>query len=351
MIPNPVILGIETSCDETGAAIVEGGARVLSNVVATQDELHEEFAGVVPEIASRAHLERILPVVNRALSDASLKLSDLDAIAVGHRPGLIGSLLVGVSAAKALSWSLGLPLIGVDHVISHLSACTLDGEEIAFPALGLVISGGHTSLYLMHSPTDIKLLGKTIDDAAGEAFDKGATILDIGYPGGPAIDRLSKEGNEKAHTFPVANLGKDSLDFSFSGVKTSLLYAVRGMPKGRGLESRFEKSAADLTEKEKADYAASLQLAIVKALTRNMERALDKHEVKSIVAGGGVTANSKLRTELQILADKHNLELRLPGVQYCTDNAAMIAGYAAHRFCVGDFDDLSLAAATSSVVV
>ena len=234
---SPLILGVESSCDETAAAVVAGGTEVLSNVIATQHELHERYAGVVPEIASRAHLERIIPVLREALDKSGISENDLQAIAVGHRPGLIGSLLVGVSSAKALAWSLDLPLIGIDHIHAHLHAGLLDATPVKYPALGLVVSGGHTSLFLVHSPLNIRLLGKTIDDAIGEAYDKAATILNLGYPGGPKLDALAQQGDESAHELPVSLLDAESLDFSFSGLKTALLYAVCGQPVGRGENS------------------------------------------------------------------------------------------------------------------
>ncbi len=378
---HPLILGIETSCDETAAAVVRGGRLVLSNVVASQHELHEEFAGVVPEIASRAHLERILPVIRSAMREAHVDYDDLDAIAVGHRPGLIGSLLVGVSAAKALAWSRNKPFIGVDHILAHLFACELseplapgsaggsmpDGRKveinppaepgangeipplITFPALGLVVSGGHTSLFLLRDALDIELIGRTIDDAAGEAFDKAATILRLPYPGGPEIDRLAREGNDRAHDFPIAHLGGDSLDYSFSGSKTALLYAVRGVPQGRGGEATFERDASRLSAEERADFAASFQRSIIRAIVKKIERALDQHsDIATLVIGGGVSANSRLRTDVASLASKRGIEFRLPDLAYCVDNAAMIAGYAAKKFERGLFDDLTLTAATSS---
>ena len=209
-----------------------------------------EYAGVVPEIASRAHLERIAPVIRESLRDAHASFDELDAIAVGHRPGLIGSLLVGVSAAKALSWSLEVPVIGVDHVLAHLHAGLLDAPPIEYPALGLVVSGGHTSMFHVGGPLDVQALGRTIDDAAGEAFDKAATILQLGYPGGPLIDRLAEAGNDAACEFPVTMLGPHSLDFSFSGLKTALLYEVCGHPTGRGAEARLPRDASTLTDQQ-----------------------------------------------------------------------------------------------------
>lgn len=349
MPPSPLILGLESSCDETAAAVVAGSVRVLSNVIATQHELHERYAGVVPEIASRAHIERIMPVIEEALREAQVGFGDLDAIAVGHRPGLIGSLLVGVSSAKALAWSLSLPLIGIDHIHAHLHAGLLDAEPIDYPALGLVVSGGHTSLFLVNGPLDVQRLGRTIDDAVGEAYDKAANILQLGYPGGPAIDALAQRGDERTHDLPISMLGRDSLDFSFSGLKTALLYAVCGTPVGRGSEAHLESDASQLSEKEKADFAASFQRAAIGAVMKKLRRAIDRRpDVHALLVGGGVAANTRLRAELAALAEERDLDLRLPKLQYCLDNAAMIAGLAALRHQRGERDDLTLSAAARS---
>lgn len=350
----PLILGLETSCDETAAAVVraegEAGARVCSNVIATQHELHERYAGVVPEIASRAHLQRITPVIREALLDAGVAYDDLDAIAIGHRPGLIGSLLVGVSAAKALAWSLGKPLIGVDHIQAHLYAGLLDTEPVQFPALGLVVSGGHTSLFRVHHPLEIESLGRTIDDAVGEAYDKAATILQLGYPGGPKLDALARTGDDRAHDFPISMLGKDRLDFSYSGLKTALLYAVCGKPVGRGAESHFQRDASSLSETEKADFAASFQRAAIGAIMKNLHKALDRHDVATLLVGGGVSANSRLREELKTLGEQRGIDVRLPAKEFCLDNAAMIAGLACARFAKREFDDLTLSASPRSAI-
>jgi N6-L-threonylcarbamoyladenine synthase len=349
---HPVILGVESSCDETAAAVVENGVRVRSNVIATQHELHEQYAGVVPEIASRAHLERIHGVLEEAVRAAGLTLVDLDAIAVGHRPGLIGSLLVGVSAAKALAWALGKPLIGVDHIHAHLHAGLLDAGPAAFPALGLVVSGGHTSLFHMTDGLDMRLLGRTIDDAIGEAFDKAATILKLGYPGGPAIDRIANDGNDRAHDLPIPRLKRGRLDFSYSGLKTALLYRVCGQPvRDSDGDTRLPKDASAYTKQEIADFAASFQRVAVKGITIKLREALETHpDLKTLLVGGGVSANSRLRSELAKLADEHELDLRLPPMAYCLDNAAMIAGLAAEKLRRGRTDDLSLTAAARSVV-
>lgn len=348
-----LILGIETSCDETAASVVQDGWQVRSSIVASQHELHREYAGVVPEIASRAHLERILPVIRRAMTGAEVSWSDLDAIAVGHRPGLIGSLLVGVSAAKALAWSLGRPIIGVDHVLAHLWAARLDAEPLRFPALGLVVSGGHTALMRLESPLMATIIGRTIDDAVGEAYDKAATILGLPYPGGPKVDQLAASGDESAHDLPVSRLDRESLDFSFSGLKTALLYAVRGQPTRRTDGTLvYERDERDLTDEARADFCASFQRAAARAVLIKVERALDgQPDVESIIVGGGVSANSRLRHELTQLASSRGLAVRLPELRYCVDNAAMIAGLAAERLREGLTDDWRLAAQPASALI
>ncbi len=344
------ILGIETSCDETAAAVVEDGVRVLSNVVASQYELHAEYGGVVPEIASRAHAERIMPVLRAAVEGASLEWGDIDAVAVGHRPGLIGSLLVGVAAGKALAWSLGLPLIGVDHLHAHLYAAGMSGDgQGCYPALGLVVSGGHTAIYLCESPTDLERLGGTIDDAIGEAFDKVAAIVGLGHPGGPAIDRLAGEAgaDDRAYEFPVSRLGSDSLDFSFSGIKTSVLYAVRGQPRARSEGGGFTKDHTALTPEQRRDVAASFQRAACRAVMLKLGRA---HEamtargagVRSILVGGGVSANTRLRRELTVLGEELGLAVLMPPMELCVDNAAMIAALGHRVYEERGADDLTL---------
>jgi tRNA N6-adenosine threonylcarbamoyltransferase len=377
-----LILGIETSCDETAAAVVEDGVRVRSNVIASQHHLHERYLGVVPEIASRAHIERISPVIEQALSEAGVAFADIDAVAVGNRPGLIGSLLVGVAAAKAVAWSLGRPLVGVDHVKAHLYAGLMDAGRAegrgpgaegdinsahptshiehrtsnianAFPALGLAVSGGHTSLYDMASPTDMTLLGRTIDDAVGEAYDKAAVILQLGYPGGPALDKLAQTGDPTAYDLPRSLLDRDSLDFSYSGLKTALLYAVRGHPVGRGAEARFERSADDLTDTQRRDLAAAFQAAAIDALIIKLERAIDRlteqgRPPRTLLVGGGVSANSLLRKRAKALGESRGLDVRLPPMSLCLDNAAMIAGLGYECLQKGEADDLCLPAMATS---
>lgn len=360
------ILALESSCDETAAAVVRDGRVVLSSVIASQHELHEEYAGVVPELASRAHVERMLPIVRAALEEAGVGLGLVDAIAVGHRPGLIGSLLVGVSAAKALAWSLGKPLIGVDHVHAHLyagvlgqcdeveeayataSAVARTGDPL-FPALGLVVSGGHTSMYLLRSWIDLTRVGATIDDAMGEAYDKAATILGVPYPGGPNLDRLASSAgaSDRVIDLPISRLSPTSLDFSFSGLKTALLYAVRGLPSAKG---EYARDATQLSPEQRRDFAAAFQRAACKAVILKLERVLDRwsefssEPCRSLLTGGGVTANSRLRAELQALADRRGIALRLPPLAWCVDNAAMIGGLAYELQRAGKWSDLSLQA-------
>ena len=346
-----LILGIETSCDETAAAVVRDGSYVLSSFVASQHDLHAEYGGVVPEIASRAHVEAILPAVRAAVRDAGVSLADLDAVAVGHRPGLIGSLLVGVSAAKSLAWSLGVPLIGVDHVHAHLYSGLLDLNPPAvdtFPALGLVVSGGHTSLYALASWTQLARLGATIDDAMGEAYDKAAVILGLPHPGGPNLDRLARSAgvNDRAEDFPISRLSPTSLDFSFSGLKTAMLYAVRGVPNGPRQHVQHPVPPP-LTDARRADLAASFQRAACAAAALKLTRAYELlvsrgQRPRTLLVGGGVSANSRLRAELATFAAARGMALHLPKLDYCVDNAAMIAGLAHPLLAAGRTSDLSL---------
>ena len=348
-----IVLGVESSCDETAGAIVEDGCIVRSSIVASQYELHETFGGVVPEIASRAHEQHIIPVLRDTVEQAGIEMGDIDAIAVGHRPGLIGSLLVGLSAAKALSWSLGVPMVGVDHVHAHLYAGMLGRSTPAFPALGIVVSGGHTSLYRMDSEMKLARLGATIDDAIGEAFDKVAAILGLGHPGGPRLDALASQAgaDDRAFDFPVSRLGKESLDFSYSGLKTSVLYTVRGRPAPRRIKGKpamVMPQVPELTEARKRDIAASFQRAAVKALTVKVERALEQRHgqkrYQTLIVGGGVSANTLVRSEMRRLGDVHGLELILPEMAHCVDNAAMIAGLGTRLLQAGHRDDFTLSA-------
>ena len=336
------ILGIESTCDETGAAVVVDGHDVRSDVVASQVELHAKYRGVVPEIASRAHIENILPVVREALGKANVTLDQVDAIAVAHRPGLIGSLLIGVTAAKTLAWAAGKPLVGVDHVHAHLYSVMLEkNEPPPMPAVGLVVSGGHTALYRVGSWLDVELIGSTIDDAVGEAYDKVASILGLGYPGGPVIDRLAQGVAEPPVHFPRTLLGRDSLDFSFSGLKTAVLYHVRGVP-GRGQD--VKTAAPVLTEQQVAGIAASFQAACVDVLDRKLRRAVARVGTRSVIVGGGVSANRGLRAALA----RFPVRVFFPPMRYCTDNAAMSAGLAHVYYNDGRFSGLDLDAITHS---
>src|SRR5688500_3255679 len=343
----PTILGIESTCDETGAAVVIDGRDVRSNVVASQVELHAKYRGVVPEIASRAHIENILPVVREALGGAGVELGTIDAVAVAHRPGLIGSLLIGVTAAKTLAWAAGKPLVGVDHVHAHLYSVMLEkNEPPPLPAVGLVVSGGHTALYRVGSWLDVELIGSTIDDAVGEAYDKVAAILGLGYPGGPVIDRLATSATPNGATpdgvsFPRTLLGRDSLDFSFSGLKTAVLYHVRGVP-GRG--ESVKASAPQLSDDRIAAISAAFQDACCDVIVEKLRRAIRRVGAKSVIVGGGVSANAGLRDRLKQLP----VPALVPPLRYCTDNAAMSAGLADVYYREGRFSALDLDAITHS---
>ena len=310
------LLAIETTCDETAAAIISPERKILSSVVASQDELHARWRGVVPEIASRAHVERIIPIIDQATKEAGIQQSELKAVAVAIRPGLIGSLLIGLSTAKAMAASLKIPLIGYDHLAAHLYACRLVfGEKLTYPAIGLIASGGHTSLFQLHSPIALQALGGTIDDAVGEAFDKVASLLGLGYPGGPQIENLAENGNPHSHRFPrpLAN-NSSSLDFSFSGLKTAVRYRV--LPPEA-------QHARTLTEQERADLAASFQLAAVESVVAKVSLAIQKTGCHVVAVGGGVTANKVLRDALQDLGKQHRATILIPPMNLCTDNAAM----------------------------
>lgn len=312
----PLLLALETSCDETAAAVIDQDRRVLSNVVATQHALHERFGGVVPEIASRAHVERVLPVIDEALRTAGATLGDLTAIAVATQPGLVGSLLVGLTAAKSLAWALDIPLLAVNHVAAHLYACRLAAGVEAFPCVGFVVSGGHTHLYDCRSPVEFDLLGATIDDAAGEAFDKVGQILGLDYPGGPFIEALARTGNPQAVALPRSFLHDPQLKFSFSGLKTAVLYAARGTPGSR-------ETPVPLTDQRRADLAASFQAATVEILVRKCEQALMQTGRTTLCVGGGVAANSVFRTALEELCHRRHIRLIVAPREFCTDNAAM----------------------------
>ncbi|NQU76556.1 MAG: tRNA (adenosine(37)-N6)-threonylcarbamoyltransferase complex transferase subunit TsaD [Planctomycetes bacterium] len=349
--PPTIIFALESSCDDTSAALVADGLEVLSNVVAGQDCLHGRFSGVVPELASRAHIEAIGPVIAEALAGGGVGQDRIAAVAVTCRPGLIGSLLVGLMAAKTLAYVWGKPLIGVNHVHAHAYSPSLGGEPIGYPVVALVASGGHAALYHCQSPTEVTALGQTIDDAPGEAFDKVANILHLGYPGGPAVERMAREGTAGAVPLPVTLLKDGSLDFSFSGLKTAVLYHVNGVPgarlspdaagrKGPG----YGKGAENLTRQELADIAASFQAVVAEILAVKCRRAVEYSGARSIVLGGGVARNSVVRARVEEMANRLGCPLRMPAMAYCTDNAAMIAGLAYHQYLAGDLADLDLEA-------
>jgi len=332
------ILGIETSCDETAAAVVADGRVIKSSVVASQTKLHEKYGGVVPEIASRAHIENIYQVITEAIEQAKVSKDDIDAIAVANQPGLTIALVVGVTAAKTLSFAWDKPLIAINHLHAHLQSALLAEEKITLPAVALIVSGGHTCLYDYHSPLEPKLVGCTIDDAAGEAFDKVATILRLPYPGGPSIEKAASKGNPKAIKFPRSMLGRDSLDFSFSGIKTAVLYYCRGQ------DMKGEDKVDSMSEQEIADVAASFQAAVIEVLVKKTKRAVEKIGAETVLLGGGVAANNQLRTALQQLCESYKpaKKLLVAPKQYCTDNAVMVASLGYHKFKVKLFADLTL---------
>jgi N6-L-threonylcarbamoyladenine synthase len=333
------LLTIETTCDETAAAVVTGRLEVLSSVVASQDALHERFGGVVPEIASRAHVERILPVVDEALRKAGLRLADLDAVAVANTPGLAGSLLVGVTAAKALCLACDLPLLAVNHLQAHIYACRLASGVDVFPCVGLVVSGGHSNLYRCDGPTDFTPLGGTIDDAAGEAFDKVASLLGLPYPGGPSIERAARTGDPRRHRFPRPLLDDaERLDFSFSGLKTAVRYLVVGPGK---LDESGPGAQNPLGAEEVADIAASFQEAVIDCLVGKAELALDQTGYQTLCVGGGVAANRAFRERLEESARRRGHTVHVPPLALCTDNAVMGA-IAVERYRAGLFESLSL---------
>jgi N6-L-threonylcarbamoyladenine synthase len=356
------ILGIETSCDETSAAVIEETGEqarpwaIRSNVVASQVAIHREWGGVVPELASRQHLRDICGVVDRALVDAESTWTDLGAVAVTQGPGLVGSLLVGVSFAKAAAAAAGLPLVAVHHLAGHIESLVLQNGELPLPSIVLVVSGGHTSLYLVERPGSYQLLSRTRDDAAGEAYDKVAKLLGLGYPGGPVLDRLARTGDDRAVALPTTRLThadrnapqlKGDLDFSFSGLKTAVLRHVRAhppSPEGSG-------EAGALTDAEKANVAASFQRVVVTVLIERLFEAARRHGAKSVGIAGGVSANSRLRAELQERGRRREMPTFLPSLALSTDNAAMIAAAGLRRFRAGHTASLDLNADAALTLV
>jgi N6-L-threonylcarbamoyladenine synthase len=315
------ILGVETSCDETSAAVLEGGHRILSNVVLSQDRIHAPFGGVVPELASRQHIRSIGYVLEESLRRAGLSAGDIDLFAATQGPGLIGSLLVGLSFVKGLAFYYGKPLVPVDHLEAHIHSAFLENRRIPFPCLALLVSGGHTSLFLMEKKFHYRVVGRTRDDAAGEALDKIAKFLDLGYPGGPIIDRMAENGNPRRFKFSLPRMSDRSLDFSFSGLKTEALKTIRH----NGLTGEHPRIA---------DFLASFEKAVICALLSNLKRAIKMYFPESLILCGGVARNKQLRVDLTDLARESHLPCFIPSPELCTDNAAMVAGLAAERFNV-----------------
>lgn len=342
-----LILGIESSCDETAAAVVEcaGNRRILSSLVASQDEVHARYGGVVPELASRRHLETIVPLVRGAITEAGVSMGDIEGIAVTYAPGLLGSLLVGIQVAKGLCISTGKPMIGVNHLEGHLNAVLLEHPQVPYPHVGLVVSGGHTSLYLVKEFGNYKLLGSTRDDAAGEAFDKVAKLLNLGYPGGPVIDRLSKKGDPRAFKFSTPHFGywtkkNDTvLDFSFSGIKTAVL-----------LRHRQALSDGSVNDQFITNMIASFQDTVVRFLCDRVLSAAEQTKARAVVLSGGVAANSHLRETLKERCLQEKIGCFIPSINLCTDNAAMIASVGGEYLKRGARSDMSLNAVANQEI-
>lgn len=317
-----LILAIESSCDETAAAVVKNGREVLSNIISSQIEIHKLYGGVVPEIASRKHIEKINQVIEEALHEAGVTLDDIDAIGVTYGPGLVGALLVGVAAAKAIAYAKKLPLVGVHHIEGHISANYIENKELEPPFACLVVSGGHTHLVRVKDYGEYEILGRTRDDAAGEAFDKVARAIGLGYPGGPKVEKLSKEGNPDAIAFPRAHVADSQYDFSFSGVKSAVLNYINGC------EMKHE-------EYNRADIAASFQKAVTDVLTENAMRAVDEFDMDKFAIAGGVASNGTLRNAMKEACEKKGIKFYHPSPIYCTDNAAMIGAAAYYEYMKG----------------
>ena len=327
-----LVLGIDTSCDDTSCAVVRDGREILSSVVSSQIDVHRKFGGVVPELACRCHIRNVLPVIDAALAGAGAGLEDIDAIAVTNRPGLIGALLIGLTAAKTLSAVTGIPLVALDHVACHLYSAHITHPGIAMPCVGLVVSGGHTHLYHCRDHFRHELLGGTQDDAAGEAYDKVACILDLGYPGGKPIDDLARQGDPRAVHFKRTFLDRDELEFSFSGIKTGVLYHVRGQNAGKPVRKskRRNRNTKPRPDASKADVASSFQEAVVDILVGKTLQAVRQTGARSVIVTGGVAANSRLREVMRQRCERKGVEAFFPEPALCTDNAAMVAGLGWH---------------------
>ncbi|MEL7624177.1 MAG: tRNA (adenosine(37)-N6)-threonylcarbamoyltransferase complex transferase subunit TsaD [Clostridiales bacterium] len=323
------VLGIESSCDETAVAILHKGRTLAADLVSSQIDLHQAYGGVVPELASRQHMEAINYLIDQAMRQAGITLQDLDGIVVSKGPGLVGALLVGISTAKALAYSLGIPFLGVNHMEGHIYANWLSHEDIDFPLLGLIVSGGHTALMILEGHGRYRLLGQTRDDAAGEAYDKVARAMGLGYPGGPVIDRLAQTGQAGSYVLPRVNLKDDPWGFSFSGLKTAVL-------------NLLNQKALKGEEVNKADLATAFQENVTETLTEKTLAAAKAHDINSILLAGGVAANSGLRQKMRLACEEAGIKLYLPQLKYCTDNAAMIACAGYYRLQAGFRDDLTL---------
>ena len=331
-----LILALESSCDETAGALLKDGKEVLGQFVASQIDLHRQFGGVVPEVACRAHMECILPGVQKLLADSGVTPDDISAVAVTNRPGMVGALLIGVTAAKSLAYAWEKPLIGVNHIQGHIAAAKFAEPELEYPFVALVVSGGHTNIYYIPECGVYEQISSTLDDAAGEAFDKAAKLLDLGFPGGPVIDRAARGGNKDAYPWRDACLPRNNpYDFSFSGLKTAVLYVARGQRAGR-------KGPLLLSEQEVKDAAASFQNAVVRALVNRTVKVAREKGVRWIAVGGGVSANSSLREEMTRAAAKFRCRVAVPPLNLCTDNAVMIAVRAEELYQAGEFADLEL---------
>ena len=328
------ILTIESTCDETAAAVISADGSVLGNCVATQEALHEKFRGVVPEVAARAHVERILPVIDTAIQQSGVDPADFQAIAVADRPGLAGSLLVGLVAAKTLAIAWQKPLVAVNHLHAHLYACQLSTDQPVYPCVGMVVSGGHTSLYHCTSPLDLEYLGGTIDDAAGEAFDKVAAMLSLGFPGGPAVSKLAAKGDRKAYDFPRSMLHDKTFNFSFSGLKTAVRYSIVG-------PGQHDFASLQIDDDKKANVCASFEAAVVDVLVGKCNKAIKHTKSNRLIVGGGVAANGFLREQLAVAAEKNGFELVIAPMNLCTDNAVMGA-IAWEKIKRGEYADLEL---------